>query len=286
MGMLESLKLDSLSSEQKKMLAAVGGVTALVALTAYGMSPPKRKPKPPKIKIGYWTIRGLAAPLRMMCNYAGVDFYDEQYDIKREGEGWDAAEWTSAKPALAAKNPLINLPYVEINGALTAQSNACGMALAKVLGLALPGKEVATEELACEVMDLRNAAVRVFYGKSEEALKTHLDTVVAKNLPKFEAALAKTSGAFLLGKKPTFPDFGLWEMLDEHERLATSLKEKSPLAGFKKLKTFYATIRNAPELIVYFAAGQYALPINNKMALFGADGEIRGNLYRTNPPPK
>ena len=27
-----------------------------------------------KIVVGYWSIRGLGAPLRMMCEYAGVDY--------------------------------------------------------------------------------------------------------------------------------------------------------------------------------------------------------------------
>eukprot|EP00965_Chrysotila_dentata_P160712 5307056-Pleurochrysis_carterae.AAC.1 len=68
----------------------------------------------PTLKHGYWNIRGLAAPSRMMAAYAGVEMEDVQYDIvvKPEG-GFDGSAWFAKdKPALAEKNPMVNLPYV------------------------------------------------------------------------------------------------------------------------------------------------------------------------------
>merc|ERR1711871_1935238 len=32
-----------------------------------------------KMKFGYWAIRGLAAPIRMMCEYAGAAYEEVQY---------------------------------------------------------------------------------------------------------------------------------------------------------------------------------------------------------------
>ena len=65
-----------------------------------------------KITVAYWKIRGLAAPLRMMCSYAGVEFENKMYEHTGcASEGFDKKCWTDeAKPVLKERNPLINLP--------------------------------------------------------------------------------------------------------------------------------------------------------------------------------
>ena len=56
---------------------------------------------------GYWKIRGLAAPIRMMLHY-------KQQPYKQVSYGEDATtEWfTGDKPKLQEKNSLANLPYM------------------------------------------------------------------------------------------------------------------------------------------------------------------------------
>ena len=66
------------------------------------------------IVVGYWGIRGLGAPLRMMVLFhGGYKLHCENYDLldKPEG-GYDASAWFDKKPALKEKQPLINLPYI------------------------------------------------------------------------------------------------------------------------------------------------------------------------------
>lgn len=42
-----------------------------------------------QIIVGYWKIRGLAAPLRMICQYAGADYISKEYDVTvKEGGGY------------------------------------------------------------------------------------------------------------------------------------------------------------------------------------------------------
>ena len=67
-----------------------------------------------KLVVAYWTIRGLGATLRMMCEYAGVEYEARSHDCaKKEGGGFDMTEWfVDNKPGLKEKNALINLPYV------------------------------------------------------------------------------------------------------------------------------------------------------------------------------
>ncbi len=65
------------------------------------------------VTIGYWKIRGLAAPLRMTCSYAGAEYTSADYELQpKDGGGWDRSEWTSVKPGLMEKNAMMNLPYV------------------------------------------------------------------------------------------------------------------------------------------------------------------------------
>ena len=65
------------------------------------------------VTIGYWKIRGLAAPLRMTCSYAGAEYTSVDYELQpKDGGGWDRSEWTSVKPGLMEKNAMMNLPYV------------------------------------------------------------------------------------------------------------------------------------------------------------------------------
>ena len=46
-----------------------------------------------KIRIGYWKIRGLAAPLRMIMVYLGKDFDDVMYELQGSPGNWDGTAW-------------------------------------------------------------------------------------------------------------------------------------------------------------------------------------------------
>jgi len=133
------------------------------------------------ITIGYWSIRGLGAPLRMMASYSGKPYKNEMYDCFKKDGTWDVSSWFDAKPALKAKNPLMNLPYVmDSEGGsefYVAQSNACFLYLARKFDMAGKTKEEvsACEQLLCEIMDIRNKVVGVVYtpgsGNAEAASK-------------------------------------------------------------------------------------------------------------------
>jgi hypothetical protein len=40
-----------------------------------------------QVVIGYWSIRGLAAPLRMMCEYSGVPYTNKEYALAVKDDG-------------------------------------------------------------------------------------------------------------------------------------------------------------------------------------------------------
>ena len=102
-----------------------------------------------QITIGYWSIRGLAAPLRMMLMYSGIPFQSTSFDVvAKEGGGWDISDWSNQKPALKAKNPLMNLPYLIDGDVVVAQSNACFLYLGRKLKM-LGTNELELTECKC-----------------------------------------------------------------------------------------------------------------------------------------
>ena len=125
-----------MSSLKLALGCAAGGVIGYV-LTKLFDSPEQGKVKGGTITIGYWKIRGLAAPLRMMCFYKGQPFVSKAY-----GDDANKAWFGSEKKRLKDNNALINLPYV-IEGPTAAdptetvitQSNSCLLYLGKRLGI-------------------------------------------------------------------------------------------------------------------------------------------------------
>ena len=69
------------------------------------------------ITVGYWSIRGLAAPLRMMVMFAKRPLYSQNYECAESstGEGFEHSSWLSQKDSLKAENALVNLPYIRID---------------------------------------------------------------------------------------------------------------------------------------------------------------------------
>ena len=84
---------------------------------------------PPRFGLGYWSIRGLGAPIRMMLCAAKVNHVNYLHDCVEEGEsGWSNLSWVETKKEIREHyNPLANLPYLvdEQERFVLAQSNAC-----------------------------------------------------------------------------------------------------------------------------------------------------------------
>ena len=53
--------------------------------------------------LGYWKIRGLAQPIRMMLGYAEVDFEDKLYEVTDAPE-FNRDAWFNEKFTLGKKN--------------------------------------------------------------------------------------------------------------------------------------------------------------------------------------
>ena len=233
------------------------------------------------IEIGYWSIRGLGAPLRMMAAYAGILHDAKLYDLKpKEGGGWDASAWFDHKPSLKERNALMNLPYIIDGDTVVAQTNACFSYLGRKTGLngATDAEILANEQCLCEVMDLRNAIVKVAYSGKDDGLAARIEGLAksARGIyAKFELWLSQQGTDFFAATTPTACDFHIWECVDQlhiSDTLVLTTDE------FPLLKAFYDRVRALPQLQAYFDGELYALPMNNKMAAIGGTADPKAHL--------
>ena len=63
-----------------------------------------------KIKFGYWKIRGLGEPIRLLLKYAAADFEDEIFECGDAPE-FSRSCWNDVKFKLELDFP--NLPYLK-----------------------------------------------------------------------------------------------------------------------------------------------------------------------------
>lgn len=237
------------------------------------------------IKISYWKSRGLGAPVRMLCEYAGADYESELYEAKFTNGKLDKTCWfggegcpdeTKTKPALIKKYsfPLLNLPFLVCDGKIVTQSVACMAFLGEKFGLygtvtappPGPQRQLASARVLqciCEAQDLRNAGVKAFYGRAPA--EPYINSTIPNTYAKVEAWLDTTKSKFLAGDAPSAGDFHLWEMLDQNERFATEIKRQPPtfLDKTPKLMALYRRVRALPQLKGYFNGPLYKLPCNN-----------------------
>jgi len=230
----------------------------------------------------------------MMVMYAERPLDNVAYNaLPKEGGGWDVAHWFGQKPPLQARNPLMNLPYVEADGVLVTQSNACFTFLGRKLNMLGNGEAdlIACEQLLCELMDLRNKIVGFVYGpKGTDAEETAgLFKQLEGILSKLNAALAANTSkghpaCFFVGNSATAPDFHGWELLDQLSVYAARHNLPNPVAPHTALATFHREFMALPKNAKYLASPMHALPCNNLMASLGsAPGPTHGEFKGEEP---
>ena len=230
-----------------------------------GSQPPADAPTPPKLKLTYWQIRGLAAPLRMMLSFADIPFEETRYAWGQAGD-WFGTD----KPALQGRNALANLPNITNDSGVVTQSNACFMYVARMTGLAGTDSDQLTkiEQVLFDTYDLRDALCNMVYwykgfcrnkGEFDEQKGKYFAEKAMPFFDKQENWLGQVGSTFFTGDAPTAADFHVWEQLDQHIDLASDVGAASPLEGREKLAAFYAAFKALPQLANYFASDAYGL---------------------------
>lgn len=232
--------------------------------------PEEPEKKSLEVNFGYWKIRGLGAIFRMIFEYKGVKYTDNQYEGSAGADKW----FKEDKPKILEKNVLANLPYIECGNDTICQTNACLSYLGNRLrmnGLGYKARSL-NDQLLCEIYDVRNQVIDLAYPfktvcrddkEHAEKSKKQLDGGPFK---KFEASLAKTDTDYFCGKMPSVCDFHIWEMLDQHRMLAEKHGSGDIFKDIPKCKAFYDRFRALPTLQKYFDSEAYKFPVNNPIA--------------------
>jgi len=215
------------------------------------------------VTLAYWDIRGLAQPIRMMLEYSGIEYEDKKYSCGPAPD-FDRSSWFSVKNSLGLDFP--NLPYYKDGDVAISQTNAIMKHIARNNNLAgTTIKEQALADMAADqVMDMRNGFVRLCYNPKYEDMKAGY----IESLPTTLKALSDFLGtkSWLAGESLTYPDFHLYEMLDQHKEFKSDC-----LKGFPNLEAFCDRFEKLEAIEKYMKSDRFMkAPINNKMAGFGA----------------
>mmetsp|Transcript_21537 Transcript_21537/g.49811 ORF Transcript_21537/g.49811 Transcript_21537/m.49811 type:complete len:233 (+) Transcript_21537:61-759(+) len=212
-----------------------------------------------KLTMGYWAIRGLAAPMRMMAAYSGTEIEEMRYAAtkKADDSGWETPAWFGEdKPVLAEKNAMINLPYMIDGDKVVTQSNSCFFFMQKKCGLE-PKDDAAVcdnQQVMMQVFDLRNDAMKVVYGGTDkEGFKKGAPEYfkgVSGHYAKLNGFLKQKGTPFFCGAEPLAGDFHVFEMLDMHSAMAKETGVTDPIEECPELKKLHATFKAEPKLKV------------------------------------
>ncbi|KAK3930082.1 Glutathione S-transferase [Frankliniella fusca] len=146
----------------------------------------------PKYKLHYFDVTALGEPIRFLLAYGNLDWEDIRYDD---------AKWAEAKN----KMPFGQMPVLDIDGKIFAQSTAISRYLAKQVGLS--GKDD-IENLQIDIAvdlfhDFRQKIGGWFYDpipESKAAKEVQLKEQVPYYLKKFEQIVKDNNGFLVNGK--------------------------------------------------------------------------------------
>lgn len=196
--------------------------------------------------LGYWTTRGLGAPIIYLLKHIGVDFELKEYDIKVKPDGtFSGDEWTSVKPTMPLDFP--NLPYF-IDGEVKLTENfaifeyICAKWNPDLLGKDLEARGL-VNMLAGVFAPLRHGIYMPCYTNSDR--KPSVEQIKTK-LPAFYAYLGNS--AFLTGSTVTWIDFAFYELV-----LCMVFVHPNLFAEFPLLETYAKRVAELPGLKEYLA---------------------------------
>eukprot|EP00112_Aurelia_sp_Birch-Aquarium-sp1_P022598 Seg642.2 transcript_id=Seg642.2/GoldUCD/mRNA.D3Y31 product="Glutathione S-transferase 1" protein_id=Seg642.2/GoldUCD/D3Y31 len=198
----------------------------------------------PRYVLHYFDMAGRAEPIRILFHQAGVEFEDRR--IKRE-------DWPELK-----KNdklfPFGQMPILEVDGVVLAQSDAISKYLATEFGLY--GKtsldRAKSDMLVDGIHDIMVNLVAVFK-ESDETLKAakkkaFFEEHLPKGLKLYEEKFVPRDG-FFLGDDVTRCDIAFMSFLDRCEEV-----QKGNMDSFPLCKALCERVRECPNIKKFFDA--------------------------------
>lgn len=223
-----------------------------------------------KLTLGYWNIRGLAQPIRLLMEYAGL-LWEDKFYVQAGADApvpFDKSEWFDVKPTLGLRFP--NLPYLIDGDLKITQSQAILRYVAKKKPeLQLLGTDASSaalcDEVIFECMDAKSRMTGLMYrvGRDSSFIENELPTV----LKSFEDSLI--SDLWFAGDALTCADFIVWEYLD-CAVLYTGQVDYLSVNNYPKLASFKTRFEAIPSIRAYLDSERFTIisGINNQHAKF------------------
>ncbi|XP_046839861.1 glutathione S-transferase Mu 1-like [Xenia sp. Carnegie-2017] len=211
--------------------------------------------------LGYWNMRGLAQPIRFLLAYTSTEYEDKRYTCGPPPD-YNREDWLKEKENLGLDFP--NLPYFIDGDTKITQSSAIIRYIARKHNLCgeTDEEKAIVDMIENCTIDLRIGFVRLCYSSDFDKLVDGYKKNVVEKLDRFEKFLGDKK--YLAGEKVTYPDFMLYEMLDQHK-----IFDKKLVEPFKKLMQYCDTIEAIPQIAEYKKSNKFQeRPLNNPRASF------------------
>jgi len=218
------------------------------------------------MKLGYWKIRGLVEPMRMLLRYSGIDYEEVVYE-QGDAPNFDKSVWFDVKFTLGLDFP--NLPYLIDGDVKLTQSISILHYLSAKTGLFPKGSNPADisryDMIDHAIKDFVLIGVRLCYDSTADNFEANKVAVVAHGkefMKQFSSALGDNK--YFAGDDITGTDFWMFEAIDRFVKMEPTFIEHD------NLKMFMERIKGLPELNEYFNSPEstYNWPLNNKHAVF------------------
>jgi glutathione S-transferase len=220
-------------------------------------------------KYGYWELRGLGQPIKLLLAYAGVEYEDKVYELD-----WDA--WVAEKYSLGLVFP--NLPYYidEEKGVRLTHMVAIMRHIAREHDLIVnpggpantgDGEEAATRQDMAEqqVQDFRKLVIQLCYTEwvDEEKKRAFFEDKLPQNMKEFSAFLGENN--WMAGKKLTYVDFLCYEFFDWALYLDPTCMDL-----YNNLREYMKRFEGLPQIMSYMKSDSFmSWPLFYKTAYFG-----------------
>ena len=193
-------------AELKKQIATASGTNTSEDL--------KSKPT-----LGYWKIRGLAAQIRYMFAFCGVNFEDKMYECG-DAPDFDRSSWTDVKQTLGLEYP--NLPYLIDGETKLTETKAIMRYIAKKWRPDLLGTTAAQmgriEMLSAHVDTLKGKATMPCYQTGDrDAIISECRPILAKLMA------AKGTDKWIAGANLSWLDFYFAELIDMLDKISQGI---------------------------------------------------------------
>lgn len=235
-----------------------------------------------KMILGYWNIRGLAQPIRLLLTQAGVDFEDKRYPtLGTPPSESNSSDWLADKNANTFDLTFPNLPYLIDGDVHLTQTLAILRYLGRKLGfVGKTEREILRVELTeQQVADLRAAFAKLCYSPDFERLQEGsrsaadcLGILDGGFTERFSLMLRELS-AFLAdrkwfaGDRMTYVDFAAYEILFQMSKW----NDKIFGEAVANLKDFMTRFEALPAIEAYLKSERYLKwPFNGDSASFGS----------------